>query len=250
VLPAPAVALRLALGEAAGVLLGGQKVLPRRALELGFRFAHPGLDAALEAELAATDSLTLGPARETPDADYLRARGARYLLEQTTRIDAPLTEVFGFFSRAENLGAMTPPTMSFSIRTPMPIEMRPGALIDYSIRLGPVPMGWRTRIEAWEPGSRFVDAQLKGPYRSWYHEHRFEADGATTLMHDRVWYSPPLGPLGRLANALAVAPQLRGIFGYREKAIRRRFGLAHPPGAASRGAAPRAAPPRQAALSS
>ena len=171
-------------------------------------------------------SLTLGAAREVPDAPYLRRRRARFLLEQETRIEAPLAEVFDFFSRAENLGAMTPPTMSFAIRTPLPIEMRAGTEIDYRIRLGPVPMAWRTRIDAWEPGRRFVDAQLKGPYRSWYHEHSFRADGEATLMRDRVWYAPPLGPVGALANALVVAPQLRGIFGFREKAIARRFGAA------------------------
>jgi NAD dependent epimerase/dehydratase family enzyme len=46
-LPAPAPLLRLALGEMADVLLTGQRVLPRRALEAGFRFAHAELEPAL-----------------------------------------------------------------------------------------------------------------------------------------------------------------------------------------------------------
>jgi len=46
-LRAPAAALRLALGEMSTLLLDGQKVLPRRTLETGFRFAYPTLDAAL-----------------------------------------------------------------------------------------------------------------------------------------------------------------------------------------------------------
>jgi uncharacterized protein (TIGR01777 family) len=52
VVPVPAVALRLMLGEAAGVLLTGQRVLPRRTLELGYRFAFPELRPALEHLLA------------------------------------------------------------------------------------------------------------------------------------------------------------------------------------------------------
>lgn len=48
VLPAPAPMLRLALGEVADVLLTGQRVLPRRAQEAGFRFAHPDLAEALQ----------------------------------------------------------------------------------------------------------------------------------------------------------------------------------------------------------
>ena len=47
-MPAPAFALRIAFGEMAEeVLLGGQRVVPRRAEREGFRFDHPTLDAAL-----------------------------------------------------------------------------------------------------------------------------------------------------------------------------------------------------------
>jgi uncharacterized protein len=48
ILPAPAFALRLLLGETAdALLLSGQRVTPHRALDLGFRFAYERLDAAL-----------------------------------------------------------------------------------------------------------------------------------------------------------------------------------------------------------
>lgn len=51
-LPAPAPLLRLALGEVADVLLTGQRVLPRRALEGGFEFSYPALEPALRELLA------------------------------------------------------------------------------------------------------------------------------------------------------------------------------------------------------
>lgn len=47
VLRAPAFALRLALGELAEALLGGQRAVPRRLQEAGYRFQHPALDEAL-----------------------------------------------------------------------------------------------------------------------------------------------------------------------------------------------------------
>jgi uncharacterized protein (TIGR01777 family) len=50
-LPAPAFAVRLALGELAGELLGSRRVRPARAQALGHRFAHPELPSALAAEL-------------------------------------------------------------------------------------------------------------------------------------------------------------------------------------------------------
>jgi uncharacterized protein (TIGR01777 family) len=50
-LPLPAFVLRAALGEIAGELLDSRRVVPRRARELGYGFAHATLEAALEAEL-------------------------------------------------------------------------------------------------------------------------------------------------------------------------------------------------------
>ncbi|MGH7152029.1 MAG: TIGR01777 family oxidoreductase [Planctomycetota bacterium] len=48
ILPVPAFALRLALGEFAGVLLGSQKARPRAAERTGYRFRHPSLAGALQ----------------------------------------------------------------------------------------------------------------------------------------------------------------------------------------------------------
>ena len=48
-LPAPAFALKLALGEMSEMLLGGQKVLPKKALASGYIFKHPTLETALAA---------------------------------------------------------------------------------------------------------------------------------------------------------------------------------------------------------
>lgn len=47
IVPAPAFALRVALGEAASVVLASQRVAPARALEAGYRFVHPKLGEAL-----------------------------------------------------------------------------------------------------------------------------------------------------------------------------------------------------------
>lgn len=49
--PAPAVAMRLALGEAASVLLGGQRAVPERLTALGYAFRFPSLDAALQSAI-------------------------------------------------------------------------------------------------------------------------------------------------------------------------------------------------------
>lgn len=48
ILPAPAFALRLALGEMADLLLTGQRAVPERLEEMGYSFRFPTLEAALE----------------------------------------------------------------------------------------------------------------------------------------------------------------------------------------------------------
>jgi len=48
---APAPALRAALGEFAGDVLGSQRVIPGQLLDSGFSFAFPGIDAAIRAAL-------------------------------------------------------------------------------------------------------------------------------------------------------------------------------------------------------
>ena len=47
-MPVPGLVLDLKFGREFGqVLRGGQRVVPKRALELGYQFRHPELDEAL-----------------------------------------------------------------------------------------------------------------------------------------------------------------------------------------------------------
>jgi uncharacterized protein (TIGR01777 family) len=53
VIPVPALALQLMYGEMAQIVTTGQRVIPRRLLELGYEFRHPGVEEALVDVLAA-----------------------------------------------------------------------------------------------------------------------------------------------------------------------------------------------------
>ena len=50
-LPTPALALRLLLGDLATVVLDGQRALPRRLEALGFTWRYPTIERALAAVL-------------------------------------------------------------------------------------------------------------------------------------------------------------------------------------------------------
>ena len=144
-----------------------------------------------------------------------------FTLESSQWLPRAPEEIFPLYSDAFKLEELTPPLLHFHVVTPPPIVMQTGVEIDYRLRLHGIPMGWRSRITAWEPPHRFVDEQVKGPYRLWLHEHTFTAQDGGTLVRDVVQYDM-LG--GRLADKLLVRRDLRNIFAYRQHKLAEIFG--------------------------
>jgi ligand-binding SRPBCC domain-containing protein len=139
-----------------------------------------------------------------------------HLLERSQRVEVPVERAFSFYADAANLEPLTPPWLHFHLLTQQPLTLESGALLDYRLRLHGFPIRWQTRIESWEPPHRFLDTQARGPYALWEHSHEFEpADEAATIIHDRVRYAIPLGPLGDLAHRFFVRRDLERIFDYR-----------------------------------
>jgi ligand-binding SRPBCC domain-containing protein len=148
-----------------------------------------------------------------------------HILELRQRVELPIERAFEFYGSARNLERITPPWLEFEVITPDPIEMGPGTLLDYRLKLHRVPVRWQTRIEEWEPPRRFVDTQVRGPYSLWEHTHTFEADGPeATVIEDRIRYSIPFGPIGEIADRLLVQRDLRRIFDFRRDAVTRELG--------------------------
>jgi ligand-binding SRPBCC domain-containing protein len=65
----------------------------------------------------------------------------------------------------------------------------------------------------------FVDSQERGRFASFQHEHNFrQEEGKDTVLLDRVMFSLPFGPLGRLAAKFILTPHIR-------KQARQRFAM-------------------------
>ena len=145
------------------------------------------------------------------------------IISRETSVNKPIEEVFAFFAKAENLNIITPPELKFKITTPLPIDMKKGTLIDYKIKLNGISFKWKTEITDWTPPYRFVDTQIKGPYRVWIHEHIFGSQGNNTIVKDIVSYLPPGWILEPVIHKLAVKKKLEHIFDYRMEKIKSIF---------------------------
>lgn len=142
------------------------------------------------------------------------------VLRRVQMLGVPIADAFEFFSRAENLQAITPPLLRFRITTPAPTEIRAGTLIGYRLRIHAIPVTWQTRIEEWDPPRGFVDRQIRGPYRLWHHTHCFEEAGPElTRMTDIVRYAHRFGPFGTIGEHLIVRRDLDRIFDFRRDSI-------------------------------
>jgi ligand-binding SRPBCC domain-containing protein len=142
-----------------------------------------------------------------------------HVLRREQRLLRPPEAVFPFFADARNLEAITPPLLRFRLLTPEPVEMGVGTFLQYALRLRGVPVRWDTLIQAWDPPHRFVDVQVRGPYRLWHHTHELVALDGGTLMRDTVRYSIGFGALGEVARRAVVARDLDSIFAYRAERV-------------------------------
>ena len=150
-----------------------------------------------------------------PNISIFKNDNNSFSLKTEVRIPRPIGNVFSFFSDARNLEKLTPNSLKFKILTPHPILMQAGTLIDYSIRLYGIPLTWRSEITAWDPPFRFVDEQLRGPYKKWIHEHKFYSLDGDTIVSDNVDYLPRVSWL----THRWVQGDLRKIFAYRHEEL-------------------------------
>lgn len=85
---------------------------------------------------------------------------------------------------------------------------------------------WRmtSRITSLEEPDRFVDEQVRGPFARFHHVHRFERSARGTRMVDEIEFRAPLGPLGRLAERVALARYLPRLIAERNASLAAELG--------------------------
>jgi ligand-binding SRPBCC domain-containing protein len=143
------------------------------------------------------------------------------LFVKESRIAAPPTVVFAFHERPGALQGLTPPWERVEV-IDGGTSILPGSRVVLRTWLGPMPLRWVAEHTEYDPPRSFADRQVRGPFASWYHRHRFLDDGqGGTLLRDEVEFTPPLGWLGRRLGGGFLRRKLQRLFDYRHDVTRR-----------------------------
>jgi ligand-binding SRPBCC domain-containing protein len=83
-------------------------------------------------------------------------------------------------------------------------RMRLGEHVTWSARHFGIRWRMTSKIVEYERPRTFVDEMQRGPFGRWRHQHLLEKTSYGTRMIDHVVFASPLGPLGRLVDALVL----------------------------------------------
>lgn len=148
--------------------------------------------------------------------------------EKTSLIHAPVEAVWRFHERPDILNILTPPWQ------PVQIIRREGglgvgAVSEFRLWIGIVPVQWIAVHTECEPQRYFVDEQQTGPMASWRHRHQFEAQngvqnaqgrspqGEWTKLTDAIAFSLPGGQAVESLLTGWVQARLSDMFDYRHR---------------------------------
>lgn len=145
---------------------------------------------------------------------------------QRTMVRAPLAEVF---EMSLDLDVERVAGRRFKVRAVEGAGRTSGRIalgekVQWRLRILGFPVTHTSHITELDRPRRFVDEMASGAFARFRHEHTFEVEGpGMTIMTDRMSWSSPFGPLGRVADVLFVRRTLRQLLADRNSEIVRRF---------------------------
>jgi ligand-binding SRPBCC domain-containing protein len=128
--------------------------------------------------------------------------------------------VFEFHEQTNVLSLLIPPWESARIIQPARIsKVGAQAVVEMKV-FGPFSMRWVAEHTVYDPPHRFEDVQVKGPFRSWRHQHIVEPHANGAILRDEIDYEPPFGFLGRAIAPVLIQQRLKKVFDYRHEVTR------------------------------
>jgi ligand-binding SRPBCC domain-containing protein len=126
------------------------------------------------------------------------------VIERSVELPVTAEEAFAWHDRPGALERLIPPWERVEVL------QRSGGIADggrvtLRVHVGPAAFRWVAYHRDYQPGRRFVDEQVEGPFRRWVHVHDFEpvAPGSSRLT-DRIELVLPGGAPGGLAGGAMI----------------------------------------------
>jgi ligand-binding SRPBCC domain-containing protein len=136
-------------------------------------------------------------------------------------IETAAQRIWDFLVRPDLVQKITPSEMEMKY-VKVPEVLSPGAQLEFNlIGFGP-PLRVVHEVSRFEPTTRFTETQVKGPLKSWDHEHIIadEGNGRASLT-DRITFEPPGGMVGYLVTADKILAALTSGFQFRHQELKR-----------------------------
>lgn len=105
------------------------------------------------------------------------------------------------------------------VEAPVGGIFREGSTVTWRAKHFGIPFRLRSVVFDIDPPHRFCDRQISGPFGAFLHEHVFEEHPQGTLMRDTVTFRSPLGPIGRLVDAVFMREYMRRIIDERNAVL-------------------------------
>lgn len=122
-----------------------------------------------------------------------------------TVISAPTADCFDLSLSVDAHTASMGPSGERAVGGTISGRMALRETVTWSARHFGIPFRMTSVISAYDRPRRFVDEQVTGPFRDWWHEHTFvELTSGETLMVDNVRFRSPVGPVGAVVDRLAL----------------------------------------------
>ncbi len=143
------------------------------------------------------------------------------LIQLETKIAAPAERCFLLSLNIDLHKQSTKQTSEEAIAGVTSGIIGPGERVTWRGRHFGLMLMHETLISQYDRPNHFQDIMLRGMFRSFEHDHFFDAlEDGTTRMRDELRFAAPLGPLGRIAEVLVLRSYLLRFLAQRNDLIR------------------------------
>lgn len=137
----------------------------------------------------------------------------------TFDVAAPLQAVADFHASTNALKLLNPPGMIVQLHRVDPMDE--GSISEFTLWFGPIPIRWKA-IHNDVSINGFTDRMVKGPAKTWVHNHRYEPiSPSNTRVFEHIDYEHKSGLMGMFTRVLFSPLSLKILFAYRAWATKR-----------------------------